>query len=388
MSAGATTGALLLLIVVVLGILFFLRREAQARMRRARAEAYPSYVEGLHLLLRGRKDEAARQFRAAIEGGAYVLEARLRLGDLLREKGAIDQATRLHQSILALPDIPEALHREATLALVEDYRASGKPEACIEVLQRSLGSLGSDEALLAKLLQVLEEVGRWDRAVEVARSLEEVTGRSVAHRVALYRVERAQEALASGNVRRARADLRKALVDDPKCGPARLVLGDAYVQEGELDKAVAEWTRLARESKDLASMAFARIERTLFDAGDYGRILEAYGAVLQDRPADVDTLCRLALHDERIGYLEKALERAQLAIEASPEEDFPHALAAAFLAQMGRADEAAARCRELAQRLEARARVYRCPHCGTRHAEFGWRCPSCRRIGWFASIRE
>jgi lipopolysaccharide biosynthesis regulator YciM len=379
----ASTPVLLVLLVLAVGTLVFLRRVNRARQRREKAWSYPDYVEGLHLLLRGRKDEAARAFRAAIESGPYALESRLLLGDLLRARGAVDQATRLHNSLLAVSGMPLALQRQATIALADDFKAAGKADAVVDALQRSLRTIGNDEAILLRLLQALEEAGRWDRALEFTRSLEKVSARSTKPRAALYRVERAREALTAGNARRARADLRRALIDDPKCGPARLLSGDAYLQQGDMDKAVTEWLRLAQDVPEFSQQAYSRMERALYDAGDYGRILEIYDAMLQERPGDVETLCRLALYDERIGSLDKAVERAQQAVEAAPSSVLPRALLGAFLSDLGRSEEAAVVCREIAQRAGQMAVSYRCPHCGATLPEFAWRCPSCARVGAF-----
>lgn len=383
MTFAAYAPVLLGFLTAILVVLLLLRAE-RARRRRKKQRAYPDYVEGLHLLLRGRRDAAARAFRAAIESGPYALEARLRLGDLLRARGAVEQATRLHESLLAVPGIPAAFRRDAALALADDYKASGKAEAAIDTIQRAVGAIGNDESLLRRLLQALEETARWDRALEVARTLEKVSARSVKPLVALYRVERAQEALAAGNPRRARAGLRKALIDDPKCGPARLLTGDAAFQEGDTDRAVAEWLRLAEDVPELASLAYSRIEPALYDTGDYGRILAIYDSILQKRPGDVETLCRLARHDERIGSLEKAVERAQQASEAAPDMIYPRSIMAAYLCDLNRPNDAAALCRGIAQQVESS--VYRCPHCGAASSDFAWRCPSCQRIGAFRRL--
>ncbi|MBN1424280.1 tetratricopeptide repeat protein [Candidatus Fermentibacteria bacterium] len=385
MTSTANTSILLGLLAIVLLILMLLRVD-QRRKRRQRQRAYPEYVEGLHLLLRGRKDAAARAFRAAIESGPYALEARLRLGDLLRARGAVEQAARLHESLLSFPSIPVALRRDAALALADDHKAAGKSEASIDAIQRAVTAIGNDEMLLQRLLQALEENGRWDRAMDAARTLEKMSARSVKPRAALYRVERAREALASGNLRRARADLRKALVEDPKCGPARLLTGDAFFQEGDLDKAVAEWLRLAEDVPELASLAYSRIEPALYDSGDYGRILAIYNSILQKRPGDVETLCRLARHDERIGSLEKAVERAHQASESAPGTIYPRSIMAAYLCDLNRPKPAGILCREIAQ--QAQSEVYRCPHCGITGPDFAWRCPSCLRIGSFVRSKS
>lgn len=380
------TGTALLVLIILLmgGVLVFL---GLRRRSHRKVSGYPEYVRGLTLLLQERRDEAMRAFRNALEDPVYSLEARLWLGNLLRARGAVEQAVRLHESILAAAPASEALLRDAYLALAEDHRAAGAGSAVVDVLQRGVQSLGNDPALLVQLLFQLEREGNWDKALEIAATLERVTGRNLKRQVALYRVERAKEALAAGSPRRARADVRRALAKDPTCGPARLVLGDSYFQEGQVEKAVQEWLRVAKEHKELAPQVFARMERAFYEAGDYGRILEVYSEVLQIRPADPDVLCRLALHDERVGLLEKAVERFKQAAETAPAPVYALSMAAAILCELGRPADAAGVCRQIAHMTE-KGVSYQCPFCGHKGDELHWRCPSCGRVGVFSSSQS
>lgn len=372
---------ILVLLTLLLGILF-LRREATKR-RQKRTRKYPIYVDGLHLLLEGKVEEAAQAFRAAAEDGPYVMEARLRLGALLRKRGSWEQALRIHNSIRVLPALPEEIVKRLALAVAEDYRAGEKPELAVQPLQEALTTMGKDQELLEALLLALEEAAKWEEAIGVARKLERATERSLKHQIALYYVAWAQKSLSEGQDRKARSELKKALAEDDGCGAARLVAGDMALEGGDVDRAINEWVRMAEDSPELSRLAFLRVEKALYDAGNYGRIPHVYGKLLEKRPDDIGSLLRLANYAERKGALEEAVERAELAVETKPDAIMPRASLAAYLSDLERSTDASRECREILRICEEQWLRFVCPFCGNEEKEFMWRCPSCSRVGLF-----
>jgi lipopolysaccharide biosynthesis regulator YciM len=372
---------ILVFLTLLLGVLF-LRREA-AKRRQKRTRKYPAYVDGLHLLLEGKVEEAAQALRAAAEDGPYVMEARLRLGALLRKRGSWEQALRIHNSLRVLPALPEEMIRHLAMAVAQDYRAGDKPELAVQPLQDALAITSKDPELLEALLLALEEAGKWEDAIAVARRLERATEGSLKQQIALYYVAWAQTSLSEGQDRKARSELKKALAEDHACGAARLVAGDLALEGGDVDRAVNEWVKMAEDSPELSRLAFLRIEKALYDAGNYGRIPHVYGKLLESRPDDISALLRLANYAERKGALEEAIEQAELAVEANPSAIMPRASLAAYLSDLERSTDASRECREILRICEEQWLRFICPFCGNEEREFLWRCPACRRVGLF-----
>lgn len=377
MNLDGTQWALIFLVVVaVLAGLLLLYQGARRRDKTDQKRHIP-YVAGLHLLLEGRQVAAAKAFREAAAKGPYRLEARLRLGDLLRERGAPVQAAKVHKAMLAIPVLTDSFMRDVLISLAKDYIDAGSPELAAGTLNEELSRVRSDEVLLGQFLTALEKAGRWEQAIELTEKLAKLTGKTLGPQEAILRVLIAEQTWSAGNKRKARSELKKALSADPACAAARFVLADMAMQEGQVDKAVSEWRSLAEGAPELAPAAYEKIEKALYDAGKYGKIAEVYGAVLEKRPGDPAALLRLARHEERKGDLDGALERCRQAAESDPESIHARAATAQYLDELERCVEAASEAREIVRLIEKHRAGFACPGCGWVSEEYRWHCPEC-----------
>jgi len=369
----------LLVLAALAGLVFF--RSESTKKRKKETKRYPIYVEGLHWLLRGETEAAAVSLRKAAEDGPYFMEARLRLGELLRGRGAWEQAIRIHNSLRVLPTLPAELTTETAIALARDYQSADQVGQAVIVLRDALSVEPEDSALLEQLMRLLEEAGRWDEAIDVANKLSKASGRSLSEETAMYDAERAREAMNAGNARKARSEIKRALADHPECAPARLLSGDLFIEKGDVDKAVNEWKRLAEDSPELATVAFCRIEKALYDAGKYGKIPEMYDDILQKQTGRFDVLLRLAEYQDRKGSVEVAAELCGSAIEANQDSIEPRVALAAYLSDLERCSEAAKTCREILDIIEMERSNFQCSNCSHTVSEYMSRCPSCNRVG-------
>ena len=63
------------------------------------------YFQGLNFLLNEQPDAAIDSFIKALEVNSETLETHLALGKLLRRRGEVDRAIRIHQNLLARPGL-------------------------------------------------------------------------------------------------------------------------------------------------------------------------------------------------------------------------------------------------------------------------------------------
>ena len=373
--------ALIVLVLFAIAAGFILIRRNARRRNRMQESPYPSYIEGLHLLVENEQEEAAQRFRHAAEHGPYSLEARLRLGNLLREKGATVQAIKIHKAMLAIPGVPEHFINDLVPVLAQDYIAAGNPEAAIPLIEEHLLSHIDNPTMLELLIDAYECVERWDKALSVLERLDKVRNTGMSSRRALYLVLNAEKALSAGNTRKAKADLKRALSVDPRCIPAYLKSADLALEEGNIDKAVREWKSASEQSDLVSSLIFSKMEKALYEAGKYGKLSDVYGSLIDSRPDNVHVLLALARFEERKGDLQKALEHCRRAVELSPGSLKIHAAAAVYYADLEMSADAATEVREILKLLDDRDTHLRCISCGTIVDDIVWRCPTCGRIG-------
>ena len=116
--------ALLVLLAFLSGWLLARRNPATAvgaqadRLRR-------NYFRGLNYLLNEQPDKAIEVFLQIAEIDKQTVETHLALGNLFRRRGETDRAIRVHQNLIARPNLTPEQKSLALLELGEDYMRAG-----------------------------------------------------------------------------------------------------------------------------------------------------------------------------------------------------------------------------------------------------------------------
>ena len=135
--------------------------------------ALPSqYYKGLNDILDGRPDGAIDSFINALEVNTETLETHIALGNLLRKKGEVERAIRIHQNLLARPSLPRSQVHQAHLELARDYISAGLLDRA-ERLLLDLVDESPEQRRTAHLhlLEIYQSERDWLRAIEVASEL-------------------------------------------------------------------------------------------------------------------------------------------------------------------------------------------------------------------------
>ena len=72
-------------------------------------DIFNEYFVGLNYLLNGEPDEAIDTFIKALEVNGETIQTHLALGALLRRRGEVDKAVKVHQALLARPGLESRL---------------------------------------------------------------------------------------------------------------------------------------------------------------------------------------------------------------------------------------------------------------------------------------
>lgn len=172
------------LLVIVFGLGFFFGRIDWQTLRRDKLRvslrhfwgrrAYPSaYLLGLNQLLAGRQDAAIDTFLDTLPVTDRTLETHFALGCVLRRRGQLERAIRIHQNILDAPGLEPEVTCQAQLELALDYDASGlfdRAEALLTNLEKTATGHVHTQALKC-LVELFEKEGEWQQALTTAERL-------------------------------------------------------------------------------------------------------------------------------------------------------------------------------------------------------------------------
>lgn len=344
-----------------------------------------AYLQGVAHLVNDDPDQAIAHFVKLIEVDDETVETHLMLGSLFRKRGEVDRALRLHQNLIARPNLSPAHLNEARFELAQDYLKAGLLDGAEELLRDLVDQGMFLDRSLELLVGLYEQEREWPQAIEAARRLAAVRGEGQGWLIAQYSCEMAEQALRGDELAQARKLAESALKEDDQCVRASLLLGAALEKEGRSAAAIKALQRVADQDLRYLSEALPPMERCYQAEGD----AEAYLRYL----ADADRLYDSA---------EPALAHARL-LKAEGMD------AARVLAEKVEARPGWRLIRELLDDLPADAEQlklvvhsirkpvmteldqqprFHCSQCGLKPRMLFWQCPSCKRWGSIAPAED
>ena len=336
------------------------------------------YFKGLNFLLNEQPDKAIDAFIEIVKLDPETVDMHFALGNLFRRRGEIERAIRVHQNLLARPDMPleEKAHGQYELGM--DYLKAGLLDRAEETFNNLVDTQYGVQARRA-LLEIYQREKEWTRAIEAALGLQESGAGARQKEIAQFYCELAQDALVQLHTDDALALLDKALHADRKNVRATLLTGDAQLAQGDTEGALVTWRRVEQQSVPHVALVAARLMdgyRKVGRAQEGVNLLRAYLAEASSIDLievvfkavieldGVDAAKQMMVEELRrnptLLGLDKLLE-ARL-MEASPE-----------------IWEELSMVKNLVHGYTAKLARYQCSHCGFKARQFYWQCPGCSR---------
>lgn len=350
-------------------------------------ELSSSYFRGLNYLLNEQPDKAIEVFLRLAETNRDAVETHLALGNLFRRRGEVERAIRVHQHLVARPNLSDPTKTVALLELGEDYMRAGLLDRA-ETLFNDLVAMGAHApSALRHLVAIYQHERDWHKAIEHARQLEAMTGDSEAETIAHYYCELAEQSRRHGAMQETREYLEAAFRSHPDCVRAHLLQGQVLAAAGQLEQARNAYERAC------------------------GCDVEFVPEVL---PHWMDVCRRLGCGEHGEVFLRGLVERYQgispvLALYGLLRERDGEAIAVEFLTGQLRQrpsvrglttliEATASRAegdqrnhflilRDLTRKLLEGQAMYRCSRCGFGAKAHHWQCPSCKSWGSVRPIR-
>lgn len=298
----------LLIVAGILLLVLLLFQIGRRERRRLTDRGQGSYKEALRHLVDGEIDLAYARLVETVRDDTSNIDAYILLGDLLRQRGNLERALKVHRDATLRTDLSPESNRVLLKSLALDYLAAGRWGAA----ERTLNDLdhqtrrGSTWARL-RLLEVYEAQEDWGAAYELARDLGDHPQVGPA-RLARYLVEQAARLSAEGHHHKARLVLKDAIKHDRGCADAYGMIGDSYAEEGRIEDAIEWWEQLVRAAPGRAAEVFKGLENHLYELGEFERMAGIYERFLEEDPGNVDATLAFAHFLQRKGQLDRAVD--------------------------------------------------------------------------------
>ena len=239
----ATAGEQWVVVLIILVFLFGLFLGARLPMPRRKGRGdrdprqSPGYIRGMYAMLTGDVETAIENLSKVVELSSDPIEVYLALGNLYRQRGQIDRAIRVHQSLLTRAGLSEEDRVLALNALGMDFRTGGLMDRSMKTFRESLALSPKDPDALTHLVKLSEDLGEWGDAYDYAVRLHKVR----CHRdpsVQSYLLAQKAQRLAEGGMHlRAAWDLHRAIRLYPENMMAYIFLARLRLKVGKPEKA-------------------------------------------------------------------------------------------------------------------------------------------------------
>ncbi|HET8942682.1 MAG TPA: lipopolysaccharide assembly protein LapB [Rudaea sp.] len=371
----------LLLPLAALSGWYFGRRSSERSRRVGVSELSSSYFRGLNYLLNEQPDKAIEVFLKLAEFNRDTVETHLALGNLFRRRGEVDRAIRVHQHLIARPNLSNEEKTVAMLELGEDYMRAGLLDRA-EILFSDLVAMEAQvPPALRHLIGIYQHEKDWVNAIAHARRLEQISGESEGAIIAQFYCEQAEQARAIKDFAAARDFLDKAFESEPECVRAYFVLGHLQAQQGDLEAATQAFERVAALDADFVP----EILSPMLDC--YARLqqmerAEKFLVDIVGQSRGVSPVIALAkLYASTRGEA-AAIEFLTQQLRQRPSVRGLMTLIGATLhTSRGEARENLLILQDLARNLLEGQAMYRCSNCGFGAKAHHWQCPSCKTWG-------
>ncbi|NNE62582.1 MAG: hypothetical protein HKN34_00740, partial [Gammaproteobacteria bacterium] len=204
----------------------------------------------MNYLLTNDSDRAIQTFIDLVEIDQNTIEIHITLGNLFRSKGEVDRAIKIHQNLLARPNLTRKQRNMAVAELAEDFLKAGLHDRA-EKLYREMAALQVDDLTAYKrLLDLYISEKSWYQACECAQILYDRGDRDAAIVLSQCHCEIAQLALVDGNKKLARINLEKALDINHNCVRAGLLLIELHLSNQNYTAARKLLQRLVKHNPE------------------------------------------------------------------------------------------------------------------------------------------
>jgi lipopolysaccharide biosynthesis regulator YciM len=346
-----------------------------------------AYFKGLSFLLNEQPDKALKVFLDVVEVDKETVEMHMALGNLFRRRGEVERATRIHQNLVARSDLDNSLRSLALFELAQDYFKAGLFDRAENLFLELQQVPEYREPASRFLLQIYDQEKEWQKAINVAEILDQISETSFSQTLAHYYCELAEIAITAGNNGIAEKHLENAFSHDARCIRAVIQSGRLASMRGNHTNAIAIWRGLEYWAPEALGEVAGHISNSyakLNDKRSFKKFLESSLEKNPD-PRIISMLVDLTRNSSgneagqtlllNLVRRHPSLENLYQLMKSRSQDKI-----------LNRQDQDFSLFADLLADVVESGRNYHCRQCGFQSNSLHWQCPGCK--GWGTVQRQ
>ncbi|NVK21678.1 MAG: lipopolysaccharide assembly protein LapB [Kangiellaceae bacterium] len=345
------------------------------------------YIKGLNYLLNEQPDKAVDTFIDLLKVDTDTVETHLALGNLFRKRGEVDRAIRLHQNLIARPQLSAEDRNTSLYQLGLDYNAVGMYDRAVSLFNDLLADPQHKKESLHQLLNIHQLTKDWDQAAKIAEQLQSSMGEEQTKPIAHFYCELAEQKRLDGDMKAALQTAKKALSINPASVRASILQGNIHLQQKNYKQAIKSYQRILQQDIAFLPEALPQVAQAYEALKDD----KGYKVFLDDsleKGAGVSVLIELS----KIIQRDKDDKAAALLIggylQERPSLKGLHRLISLHIEHaQDSAKPSLQLLDDIVEKLLLRKPRYECHNCGFHTKAIYWQCPSCKEWSSVKPIR-
>ncbi|MBB5022765.1 hypothetical protein [Desulfurispira natronophila] len=292
--------------------------------------------------------------------------AYLALGQLLRERGELEQAIKIHKTLQVGAQQDIFLH--ALLELTKDYKAAGLLDRAKDSLNEYLQLKDSVEGY-ALMLEVSILLREYEAVVQAYRKLGKLTGENYQYEISLFYYLLYEQTQDKGHLTLAYKQYNKNFFAN---------LAYARDLRGRPEKGINYLDTALEAPHAVGSMVYPLLEGAYYEYLGKKGIRERFQRRIATFGFEISTVQHYSHFLYSSGYKQDAFDLLEEVIERGTHSVHIYRMLAMLHQQEGNSEDAA---RIFIQRYPQEGESFRCSQCGFVSRHYELLCSSCKSIG-------
>lgn len=337
----------------------------------------PDYFQGLNYLLNEQPDKAIEVFVRLLEVNSETIETHFALANLFRRRGEIDRAIRIHQNLIARPNLLATQRTQALVELGLDYMNAGVLDRAEQIFLDVLNKPSPPTVAFQQLLRIYQQEKAWQKAIEMAQKVQSKSQENMGALIAQFYCEMAEQQLNSSNNNVATL-LKSAHYHDHNCVRATLLEAKLYMKAGNFRKASKSLLRIEKQDHRYLQEALP----LLLDCYLQMDSLKVFDNWLHDLLSQHPNMTSARLMLTQVIQLQQGSQAAQDYLYPQLREH-PSVEGLHRLISLGEQSNPmlVPLIKGITDTLVRRGNRYTCKSCGFAGKSMHWQCPGCKQWG-------
>ena len=336
------------------------------------------YLKGLNFLLNEQTDQAVDHFLKMVRVDDTTIETHFALGNLFRKRGEVYRAIKIHQNIIARPDITEEQRNQAFYSLAKDYLHAGLFDRAEVLFIRLNDKSEFMSESLKNLISIYEQEKEWSKAIEIAKKLNKLYyDDSLDMQISHYHCESAEEAIDEKNYDKAITRLNSVNSRNNKTLRIELIFAKLNAIQGYEKKAVDIYFNILKQNNYFVAEALPLVFNIFKNQNDLQEFDKKLNSVINQKPkiSNLIAYTALASNIEYSKSIDNCIEDYIRSDEALSEFINVNDI---FQSELDIKDSSIKKIKHGLMVLANNNPRYQCNECGFSSQKLLWQCPSCK----------